>query len=202
VGAGLVNVSSGNLVLKAKDYVLGGLGSPTTLTRTYNGGSTLDGIFGFGWSFPYTMGLQQNANGSVTVQNYDGRRDFYVLSGSNYLAPPGLETTLVHNGSAGWTLTYKDQSIKTFDNNGKLIGQTDASGNTTALAYTNGRLATITDAAGRGFTLNYDNNGRVTSINIPLARTLSYTYDAYGNLTSFTDPQAPSFIIPIPLIIC
>ena len=187
LGSGIVNVASGNLILQESDYTLGGLGLPTTLTRTYNGGDTRDGIFGFGWSFPYAMGLQQNSDGSVTIQNFDGRRDYYTLYGSTYTAPPGLETTLVHNGST-WTLTYRDHTIKTFDANGKLTAETDADGNTTSLAYTSGRLSTITDAAGRAFSLGYDTNGRVTSIGIPLSRSLGFGYDANGNLTSFTDP--------------
>jgi RHS repeat-associated protein len=168
-------------------YSLGGLGLPTTLTRTYNGGDTRDGIFGFGWSFPYAMGLQLNADGSVTIQNFDGRRDYYTLSGSTYTPPPGLETSLVHNGST-WTLTYRDHTSKTFDANGKLIAAADADGNTTSLAYASGRLSTITDAAGRTFNFGYDANGRVTSISLPLSRSLGYGYDANGNLTSFTDP--------------
>jgi hypothetical protein len=130
LGSGIVNIASGNLILQESDYTLGGLGLPTTLTRTYNGGDTRDGIFGFGWSFPYAMGLQVNAGGSVTIENFDGRRDYYTISGSTYTGAPGLETTLTHNGSS-WTLAYRDHTSKTFDANGKLTASTDANGNTT-----------------------------------------------------------------------
>jgi RHS repeat-associated protein len=188
LGSGIVNVASGNLILQESDYTAGGLGLPTTLTRTYNGGDTRDGIFGFGWSFPYAMGIQLNVDSSVTVQNFDGRRDYYVLNGSTYTAPPGLETTLVHNGVGTWTLKYRDHTTKTFNSSGKLTAVIDADGNTTTLAYTSGRLTTITDAAGRAFSFGYDANGRVTSIGLPLSRSLGYGYDASGNLTSFTDP--------------
>jgi RHS repeat-associated protein len=187
LGSGIVNVASGNLILQESDYTLGGLGLPTTLTRTYNGGDTRDGIFGFGWSFPYAMGLQLNSDGSVTIENFDGRRDYYTLSGSTYTAPPGLETTLTHNGGGTWTLSYRDHTTKTFDATGKLTAVRDANGNTTNLAYTSGRLATITDAAGRAMAFGYDGNGRVTSISLPLTRSLGFGYDANGNLTSFTD---------------
>jgi RHS repeat-associated protein len=192
LGSGIVNIASGNLILQESDYTLGGLGLPTTLTRTYNGGDTRDGIFGFGWSFPYATGLQVNAGGSVTIENFDGRRDYYTISGSTYTAPPGLETTLTNNGSS-WTLAYRDHTSKTFDANGKLIASTDANGTTTNLAYASGRLTTITDAAGRTFTFGYDSNGRVISVSLPLSRSVGYGYDANGNLTSFTDPTGAIF---------
>src|SRR5664280_1418065 len=65
LGSGLVNVASGNLVIAGTDYSLKGLGLPTTITRTYNGGDNRDSIFGFGWSFPYSIGLQVEAGGAV-----------------------------------------------------------------------------------------------------------------------------------------
>ncbi len=134
------------------------------------------------------MGIQVNAGGSVTVENFDGRRDYYTVSGSNYVAPPGLETTLVHNATGTWTLTYRDHTTKSFDANGKLIQITDVDGNATNLTYVSGRLDTVTDAANRDFVFGYDANGRVSSISIPLSRSLGYTYDTAGNLLTFTDP--------------
>ena len=187
LGDPYVNVANGTLTWAATDYSLGGRGPVTTLARTYNSGDGRDGPFGFGWSLPYAMGLQENADGSVTVANFDGRRDYYTKSGSTYTAPAGTETTLVENPDSSWTLTYRDHTAKSFDAAGKLTAVRDADGNATALAYTSGRLSTITDAVGRVFTLSYDANGRVSGISLPLSRSLAYGYDAAGNLTSYTD---------------
>lgn len=180
-----VNVSNGNLTWEATDYALGGLGPELTLARTYNSGDVRDGIFGFGWSFPYSTGLQDNADGSVTVANFNGRRDYYTPDGAGYRAPPGTNATLVRQGIE-WELRYNDHTLKRFDQTGHLTQVRDPDGNFIRLEYESGRLARIVKGD-RTISLSYDGNGRVVSVSLPLERTLTYGYDPNGNLTSFTD---------------
>lgn len=51
-----------------------------------------------------------------------------------------------------------------------------------------GRIASITEPAGRSFTLAYDTANRVVSVTNPINRIVRYTYDAQGRLETVTDP--------------
>ncbi|MBE5922136.1 MAG: hypothetical protein E7269_05230, partial [Lachnospiraceae bacterium] len=62
-----------------------------------------------------------------------------------------------------------------FDEAGRLIGITDAHGNTQTITYTLGRITSVTDGAGRDFGFTYTNNF-LSAITAPDGTSIRYTY--------------------------
>ncbi len=112
------------------------------------------------------------------------------------------------------TLTFKNGEKRTFNGTtGALTSISDRNGNTTQITYdSSGRLATVTDAAGRhlyftyatqtslvitgvtsdfGVSLSYvyDSSGRLTQVVKPDLTTINYTYNSQSLITSVTDSQ-------------
>ncbi len=99
-------------------------------------------------------------------------------------------------------IRYKDGTVHRYDrivgftNTAGLSTITDRNGNTITITRESpgpgpsrfGLITRITEAAGRGLTLAYDDSGRITSVNDPIGRTVQYTYDAQGRLATVTDP--------------
>lgn len=174
---------------------------PLTFARTYteatadpNGpNKTLaaNGPFGYGWTFSYNLKAATNATtGAVTISQEDGSQVAFTNASSVYTTTePRNDATLTKSGTT-YTYTRRGREIFTFDTaTGHLTGEQDlaaAHASTpyqTALAYnTSGQLSTITDPAGRVYTLTWT-SGHITQLKDSAGRTVTYGYDAYNDLT-------------------
>ena len=76
----------------------------------------------------------------------------------------------------------KDDDTYLFDTLGRLIKITDAYGNHKDITYTDNRISSVTDGAGREFDFVYNTSGYLTSITSPNNTTISYSYS--GDLLS------------------
>ena len=172
-----------------------------TFTRTYNGSiadptcpnasAAHDGPFGYGWTFSYNLSAATDpGTGNVTVTQEDGSAVGFVNnSGAYSTAAPRYDATLTRTGTA-YTYTRGGRSIFTFDTaTGRLTGITDLAGSKaspayrTSLAYDgSGQLSTITDPAGRAYTLTWT-GGNITALTDTAGRTVTYAYDGDGDLT-------------------
>ena len=184
-----VNVANGDTVVTHQDLDISGRGPDLALGRTYHALAPQNGLFGYGWTSDLDEGLTINGDGSLTYRDADGGIHVFLPNGSGgYLSSPGLYLTLVKNGDGSYTLTARDQSKTNFNVAGLLSRIVDRNGNQLSIGY-NGLLpTTMTDAAGRQYTITIT-NGHVTQINAPGLRTYNYGYDGNGNLTSYTDPS-------------
>ena len=85
----------------------------------------------------------------AVVRAEDGAQAVYTRQDDGtYRRPAGVRSKLVRSGS-GWKLTTPEHNTLTFDSTGKLASVLDARGHGLKLAYSQGLLSTITDAAGR-----------------------------------------------------
>ena len=212
-----VNTASGGLTEVATDMKLAGPGAQFAWTRSYNSQDIASGPLGPGWTHPY--------GGSLTVIN--------TTTGElEYLAGTGQRTrfTKVSGGSTG-AATYRGKSFdgtlkRLADNSYEMITRDrrsfrfDSAGlltqikprflPATTLAYTSGKLTSITDSAGRTITLTYNTSsptliervtlpdsryveygytsGRLTSVRNPRGKTWTLAYDSNGRLLSIQDP--------------
>ena len=64
-----------------------------------------------------------------------------------------------------------------FDTEGRLIRISDEFSNSILITYTNGRITSVTDGAGRSFTFAYNTSGFLTSVTAPDGSAVSYMYD-------------------------
>jgi RHS repeat-associated protein len=108
---------------------------------------------------------------------------------------PGIDTPLKYEYAPGHFFVKgidgrgNPETTTTYYPDGRLASVTDAAGKTTGYAYdlaTN--TTTVTHPDGGGTTVQrHDANGLILSTTDPLARTTSYTYDANRNKRSETD---------------
>ncbi|GLZ37140.1 RHS repeat-associated core domain-containing protein [Actinokineospora sp. NBRC 105648] len=178
-----------------------GRGVPLNFVRSYaegiadpvgpNGSLAADGPFGWGWTHSYNLSTKTDpGTGNVTVRQEDGSTVAFVNNSGTYTtAAPRFDATLVKNG-ANYTYTRRGRTILTFDvATGRLTAESDLAGSKatppykTSLAYDGaGHLTTITDPAGRAYTLTWT-GGHITALADQTGRVVTYGYDAENNLT-------------------
>lgn len=186
-----IDCATGNFTETITDLALPGRGRALAMSRSYNAlqaaAATAPGPLGWGWTHSYAASLSTDAGGNVTVHHENGSTVLFTTTASGYVAPIRVISTLVRNGDGSFTYTLPDQRSYRFDTSGVLLSQSDRNGYVTSLAYSGGRLVSVTDPGGRRFDFGYDPGGRIASVTDPAGRRVSYAYDGAANLTSVTD---------------
>jgi YD repeat-containing protein len=113
---------------------------------------------------------QPNPTPTTTPIGFDVTRDDgqlvrFWLNGSSMVAPPSIGLKLQQT-SSGYTLQDENDSVETYD--------------------VNGRLLSITGRAGVAQTMSYDSSGHLSAVTDSFGHSLSYTYDSQGHLSSVT----------------
>ncbi|HEX3792310.1 MAG TPA: RHS repeat-associated core domain-containing protein [Pseudonocardiaceae bacterium] len=196
-----VDTSTGYFADTFADLSTPGRGEPLNFTRTYtesiadpsgpNGSAAVDGPFGWGWTYSYNLSASTDpTTGNVTVHQEDGSQVPFVDSSGSY-APeaPRYDATLTTSGTS-YVFTRRGRDIFTFDKTtGHLLSEQDLAGAkatpayATAMAYdTSGHLHTITDPAGRVYTLTWTGS-HITQLADSAGRVVTYAYDSNDNLT-------------------
>lgn len=155
-------------------------------------------------------GLTRAQTNQRTVELADPTDPFSLTRLTDRITLNGAVYTQTYETSSAATVTLTTpegrQWIRTFDEMGRLIGQSipgllpigyqyDSQGRmislvqgprSLAIAFdpNSGFLSTIVDAAGREARFTYDTAGRMTSKTTPAGNTLSFDYDGVGNLVS------------------
>jgi len=190
------NVANGNLVYTQKDSFLVSQGEDFGLVRTYNARARMNDASGLGdarWRLSTAVTLTEQAERGVsyyTVTWGDGSVfDYRWNSDANaYVSTDGAgayeKLTIGTDGSA--SLVRADQSIWSFDGQGRLVSSVNTNGVLMGYGYDADGLKTITDDTGHVITFNYS-NGLLSSVNDENnTRLVSYSYTA-GLLTAVTD---------------
>lgn len=182
-----VNTATGAESLTVTDVALPAAGIAFEFTRSYTSLDSTVSALGRGWTHPFLASLSVTAT-DVTVTGENGQRAQYVkLADGSFAPPPGVRARLVQT-AAGYTLSTRAHRVSTFEPTGRLVGVT-LRGQGLALAYdTFGRLATVTDSAGRVVTFAYTPDGsRVAQVTLPDGRYVAYGYDATNRLRTVRD---------------
>lgn len=146
-----VSLPLGNFVTQHSDLFVTSPGIPFDFARTYNTHTPFDGSLGFGWTHNYNWKLEVNGN-IVTVTYPDGRTAQYEEGADGFISPAGDFDTL-EQGDSGFILTSVERTQYIFDDNNHLIEIVDRNGNQMLFDYSDDNLTTITDTAGREYTL-------------------------------------------------
>ena len=187
-----VNLSSGNMYRSATDVSVIARGIPVALSRTYNSRSTVNGAFGYGWTFNYGESLTQSGDGSVTYGEADGTQHHFANHNGTYVSPPGKHLTLTSNGG-GWLMRFKDGTHFAFDSHGLLASQADLNGNVLTINRDPaGNLTTVVDASGRTVLTFAYAAGKIAQVTDPTGRVVHYTYTG-DDLTTIVDTAGKSW---------
>jgi RHS repeat-associated protein len=195
-GGDPVQTFSGALLYRHTDLAIPGRGPAVQFGRAYNSADTRSGPLGPGWTHSYNVRLRGPGDSSEDqlLVRADGNTDRFTHNpDGTFSPPPAVYASLVRNPDGSYLVTERDQRSWAFDPGGRLTAIGDRFGNTSTLTYDiGGRLATISDPAGRGqLTLAYGANGRLLTVSdwLAPARTVTYGYDASGRLQTVTDRE-------------
>lgn len=184
-----VNLSSGNLVLTNSTLTTNSAGISAQYAEFYNSLDPAQGSLGGRWraSFGQDIGLII-ATEAVTFRDATGiSQRFTKDAAGGWTAPAGLRAQLKNEPNGTWLLTYNDSGEKlTFSSGGNILSNTDRNNIGMTYAYTNNKVVSMTDAAGRVSTI--DQTGTSTIITLPDYRKITYTKDAQGRLISSENP--------------
>ncbi|MEV4318828.1 putative adhesin [Actinocrispum sp. NPDC049592] len=186
LGGDPVNTATGAYTENDTDLALPGFGVKFGLTRSYSSVAAGSSSLSQGWSWSYDMGLAVASSGDVTFRAEDGSKYLYRKnSDGTYAAPPGARSVLALV-SGEYRLTTPEQTTLVFGTDGLLRSQVDQRGNGLRFTNANGKLASVTDAAGRVVAFSFDGNGKLTRATLPDGRYVEYGYTG-GRLVSARD---------------
>ncbi|HEX9986266.1 MAG TPA: discoidin domain-containing protein [Thermoanaerobaculia bacterium] len=128
-----------------------------------------------------------DAAGKTLTYTYDGRGDLTKFTDQTLRA-----TTFTYNNSHG-LLDYFDsmgrRGVRSeYDASGRLIGLTDADGNTQSFNFDpDSRVEVTTNRRGKTIVYQYDKLGKILSVTDADGKARSATYDGKGNMLTSTD---------------
>jgi RHS repeat-associated protein len=149
--------------------------------------------FGAGWAVGGTQFLLIGSAGVAIVDNRTGGFRYFTGTGPSYTSPANDQGTLAKNVDGTYTYTSKEQIKTNFDSAGRMTSQVDPHNLSQALAYTSGRLSTITQPDGGVATFSYNSSNLLTSVQEPGSRYLTLSYDTNNNLTSGLDAAGSAY---------
>ncbi|MGW0433332.1 polymorphic toxin-type HINT domain-containing protein [Micromonospora sp. NPDC003197] len=179
-----VNTSTGAFSRVEPDLGMSSYGVPFSSVRTYSSANPSPGGFGPGWAWSYEMRVTVNEQGAV-VRAEDGAEGQYRLVDGAYQRPAGVRSTLRRAGE-GWELVTPTQITYRFDAQGRLASITNARGKGVTLAYTDFGV-TLTDASGRTAVAKIE-SGLIREISLPDHRRVRFSYEN-GALTAAQDAR-------------
>jgi YD repeat-containing protein len=184
-----VNVGNGNLVVQSTDFSISGTGLNFDLTRTYNsqGGPQTPDI-GANWTTglgPDVSLIDYQLNGNRTFIGPSGYVKTFVVNGSTWTTPAGINADLTMVGANYQMKYHQSQETYLFNSAGQLLSHADRNGSAISFTYTSGRLTQVTDTQGRAVTVTYTGS-LITKVTDSTGRFAKYAYT--GNLlTTYTD---------------
>jgi RHS repeat-associated protein len=190
-----VNSFTGNLYHQRADMKMPAQGIPMEIVFSYNNTQrNKDWGYGRGWTFTYNVAYTVDSTGNITVLRADGRRNTFRKMGTTYKAPAGAFDTLAEYQAGKFRLDTKEGWSYFFDvaSHRKLTKVQDRNNNAITISYTDSLPSAITDAAGRSFSLTWD-NGKLKEIQNTCAspvRKIAYAYDTAGNPIKVMRPDS------------
>lgn len=198
-----INHGNGNKRQSELDYLSAANGG-LQLRRTYNSNSTRNGRYGTHWSSNYEKMIWTNSAypNNIGSQRDDGKILTFTLADGKYQPDADIADSLTRQtdsagNTSGWQyLVAADQSLESYDANGKLLSITSRAGWAQTLKYSTGPsasaqqaglLLSISDHAGRSLTFEYDHSNRVVRMNdVTGSLRVDYTYDSSNRLSTVT----------------
>ena len=153
--------------------------------------------YGAGWGLAGVEEIVPQSGGVLLIQG-NGTSLWYAEGAvlGSYLAAAGDSATLARNNNGSFTRTTHSGEVTEFDSAGRMLAQTDRSGNSTTFGRdANGLLTTITNPFGQITTLAYTQS-KLASVTDPAGRVTQIS-QSNGNLVAITHPD-PDGTGPLP----
>ena len=132
-------LESGSLALDSTDLAIASFGPEAALSRSYDSTDTSSGYSSPGWRFNFEQTLSPADPDAERVVFTDeaGEAHVFAKHEGEWLAANGFTGRIEHHPNLPiittddtWTITFKDLSVTTFDDEGGLLSEADGNGNT------------------------------------------------------------------------
>ena len=193
-GSASINNYNGNMVYTHTDVSLSGNRMPMSISHVYNSDQKANQTgYGSGWRLNLSQTLTPETIQGVSYMKYidaDGTIHHFLLKNSKYyLQTPGLYLDLVKNSDKTYTIKDSENNQLKFSAAGNLIEIKNRLGDKISLGYSNNRITSVTDGAGRVATLTYTSTSNaLTQITDPAGRAIKFSYSG-SNLYKITYPD-------------
>ena len=146
-----------------------------------------------GWTHSYDVSLYTNpTSGQKIIKGAGLPKLFFTASGNNWVAQPGVSTTLVKNANGTFTATYRDGVKLNFTSAGLLSSLVDRYSNTVTIDRNTYGKVKVIDPQGRTTTLDYEGwLEKIVKITDPAGNVYDLTYNTNVN-NMFTQIQLPA----------
>ena len=183
-----VNVATGNKFQVETDFQFGR--TNLAFKRYYNSTNNLQSPFGVGWTAEFFQHLVINANEAI-LHYPDGKITvFWCPDTPGPCNSEGDIRDQLARTPNGYKLETTSDATELYGVSGYLKKIIDVAGNTYTLAYSPGKLETVTANSGDSLAFTYDVNDRVDAITDGASgRIWRYEYDAAGNLEKVKYPD-------------
>ncbi|ASF48502.1 DUF6531 domain-containing protein [Methylovulum psychrotolerans] len=190
-----INPGTGDKLQTETDYP--GNGKLHFVRYYHSSAIAATGSVGSQWQHNYDSKIYSDGSTVARVMYANGKQIVYKPGSGGWFADADNDgnidtdiTDKLAKVSGGWQLTTADDTVESYDANGKLIGIKDRSGYTQTLSYNGlGQLLSVTDTYNRSLTFAYDTQGRVSTLTDPAGSQYIYAYDSNNNLAGVTYPD-------------
>jgi RHS repeat-associated protein len=193
------NVASQDLVYRATDLDVSGVGLDLTIERQSNNLlGRVSHLLPLGWTLglldAYTFPLP---DGARLLLGPDGHEYLFQKSGTGtWSAPAGSDFgTLADQADGTRTVTRQHPKLTYAFKNEYLVSVKDRNGNKIQVNRdASDKITSIVDTQNRTYSVGYHANGFLDHITDPTGRSVTYGYDAGNNLATVTvsDPNDPT----------
>ena len=206
-GQGSVDLQCGNLMFESEDFAWSGNRMPVTIKHLFNSALAGEQytnnpniklmcadfsnmIIGHGFKLNIMQSMIPHES-STTEKKYiyigeNGDETYFKKSNKTVKRDDGTQCCPYYEDENNGDILYNPENrtltqgedAYLFDEKGRLIKITDASGNHTDIIYYNNRIKHVIDGAGREFTFDYPScsDNRLTSITAPDDTSILYEY--------------------------
>lgn len=199
-GTVYVNDYNGNVIMQHNTMETGGSLMPMGLTQVYNSNDKdIDIGYGYGVRLNYHQTIRKVTIAGTEYYKHtdgDGTVHYFVYDSTKkkWKEETGLDLELIlktGDSDIAYVIKDKEENCLNFMTAGYLRSISDRHGNTLSLKYTNLRIASIADGAGRVTTLTYDTDSagkanHLIKVTGPDQKSKTFAY-TNGCLTSITD---------------
>lgn len=191
-----INIVTGEFWISETDATVQSL-TPISFTREYGiSKSAVKGSFGYGWSNNYDFNIKSadttalSSTSAVIISQENGSTVSFTKNSAGIWTTDVKTRATLQQINGKFVFVRDKETTFTFNVAGQLETITDLNGNALTLAYTSGKLTSVSNGKTQQLTIAWGTNNLIKSVTTPSGKTTQYTYTTGLDLSKVTYPDA------------